>query len=158
MKTWDFEATSVDETARFGTAIADSIRGGDVIGLRGDLGAGKTTLVSSVAVALGVQRHEISSPTFVLLKEYAGRIPIYHFDAYRLGDPDEFTALGADELLADEGLCLIEWVDRVASLLPADRLTIDAITTGVDSRRFRLQSGGTRSTELLTSIAIHCKD
>src|SRR5215204_5605796 len=85
------------ETDRLGRALADLVAPGIVIGLVGPLGAGKTRLTRAIAEALGVDPEAISSPTFVLIHEYEGHIPVYHFDAYRLGGPDDFEALGASD-------------------------------------------------------------
>ena len=91
--------------------------------LIGTLGAGKTRLVQAVAAAVGVPRANVTSPTFVLVNEYTGgRLPIYHFDTYRLKDDDEFLNLGPDEYFDSNGLTFVEWADRVADLLPADRV------------------------------------
>jgi len=158
MNEWLFQAPDLAATERLGRAIAAAVGAGDVIGLRGGLGAGKTTLVRSIAVALGIDENLVSSPTFVLVKEYEGRLPVYHFDTYRLGDPDEFTAIGADELLFGDGVCLIEWADRVEDLLPTDRLTINANATGETSREFRCVCSGTRSSKLLARIVANCDD
>src|SRR4051812_40721303 len=91
------EVDSEEETVRVGRALAESIAPGVVVGLVGPLGAGKTRLVRALAEALGVDPRAIASPTFVLIHEYEGKIPVYHFDAYRLGSPDEFDALGASD-------------------------------------------------------------
>lgn len=109
------------DTAALGAALAGVARPGDVVGLVGTLGAGKTRLSRAVAEALGVDPGAIASPTFVLIHEYAGSIPVYHFDAYRLDDADAFDALGAADYWADGGgLCLVEWADLVADRLPPD--------------------------------------
>src|SRR6516165_240026 len=93
---------------------------GTVIGLVGPLGAGKTRLVRAIAEALGVDPGAISSPTFVLIHEYEGRLPVFHFDAYRLEGPAAFDDLGVRDYWSKGGLCLIEWADRVRNILPAD--------------------------------------
>ena len=109
------------DTATLGLALASTLRSGDVVALVGTLGAGKTRLSRAIAEALGVDPGAIASPTFVLIHEYEGVIPVYHFDAYRLDDADAFDALGAADYWTDGGgLCLIEWADLVADRLPAD--------------------------------------
>ncbi|MEX0718400.1 MAG: tRNA (adenosine(37)-N6)-threonylcarbamoyltransferase complex ATPase subunit type 1 TsaE [Planctomycetaceae bacterium] len=147
-----FESASEAETAALGRAFADALAPGVCVALVGDLGAGKTRLVQAIAEGLGVPREEVASPTFVLIHEYDGRIPLYHFDAYRLKDTDEFLELGADELLEGEGVCLIEWADRVADVLPRDRLTIEIAVTGETRRRFTLRAGGERSLRTLERV------
>src|SRR5947208_17070967 len=103
------------ETEDVGRALAAVVGPGTVIGLVGTLGAGKTRLVRALAEALGVDPRAISSPTFVLIHEYEGRMPIFHFDAYRLAGPEDFDSLGAsDYWSAWPGGCLIEWADLVA--------------------------------------------
>ena len=108
--------------------------------LIGTLGAGKTRLVQAVAAAVGVPRANVTSPTFVLVNEYkTGRLPIYHFDTYRLKDDDEFLNLGPDEYFDSNGLTFVEWADRVADLLPADRLEISIDVTGETTRNFQIR-------------------
>ena len=123
------------ETDRLGTALAEVVGPGTVIGLVGPLGAGKTRLVRAIAQALGVEPGAIASPTFVLIHEYAGRLPIYHFDTYRLANSDEFDALGAAEYLEGDGPCLVEWADRVADRLPTGTWWFAIEPTGPESRR-----------------------
>ena len=129
------ELDSEAETDRLGRAMAAVVEPNTVIGLIGPLGAGKTRLVRAIASALGVSPAAVSSPTFVLIHEYEGRLPVYHFDAYRLVGPEQFEALGVLEYWHRGGLCLVEWADRVLELLPdsAWRLTIEV--TGHESRR-----------------------
>jgi len=108
------------ETENLGRALAQVVEPGDVIGLVGTLGAGKTRLARAIAEALGVDPGAISSPTFVLIHEYEGeRFPVFHFDAYRLEGPSAFDALGASDYWTEAaGLCLIEWADLVEDRLP----------------------------------------
>src|SRR5437899_12146513 len=101
-------------TTAFGRRLAELLFPGSVIALVGPLGAGKTHLVRAVAEGLGVaDSRVVSSPTFVLIQEYTGRLPIYHFDAYRLKHSGEFLELGAHEYFEGKGVCLVEWADRV---------------------------------------------
>ena len=124
-ETISFTSNSIEDTDQFGAALAESLRPGTVIALVGTLGAGKTRLVQAVAAALGVPRENVTSPTFVLVNEYVGgKMPIYHFDTYRLKDDDEFLNLGAEEYFASDGLTFVEWADRVAHLLPDERMEI----------------------------------
>ena len=143
---------SEDATAQLGRALGGFAQPGLVVGLIGHLGAGKTRLVQSAAEGLGADRSDVNSPTFVLIQEYEGRLPVYHFDTYRLRDEDEFLELGADEYMVGDGVCLIEWADRVADVLPRDRLTIELEMTGLESRRVRLTAGGPRSQRVLDAV------
>ena len=95
----------------------------------------------------------VNSPTFVLIQEYAARLPIAHFDAYRLGSAREFAELGVAEYFEAGGVCLIEWADKVADVLPADRLTVTLSVTGPDSRVAELTAGGPRHAALLADLA-----
>ncbi len=108
------------ETDGLGRAMASLASPGVVIGLIGPLGAGKTRLARSIAEALGVDPNAIGSPTFGLIHEYEGSIPIFHFDTYRLKTAEEFDDLGAAEYWAAGGICLVEWADRFADRLPTD--------------------------------------
>lgn len=147
-----FETHSEAETAALAARLANVLDSGSVVALVGELGAGKTRLVQGIAEALGVDRRSVSSPTFVLIHEYEGRVPVYHFDAYRTKEAFEFTDLGAEELLDGNGVCLIEWADRVAELLPNDHLRIDIAATGETSRRFRMTATGPRAAGILSRL------
>lgn len=149
---WTFESTSEEDTRRLGTLLADRLVPGTVIALNGNLGAGKTRLVQAIAQALGGDPAEVNSPTFVLIQEYAGRLPLYHFDTYRLKDTDEFLELGADELLYADGVCLIEWAEKVADVLPGDLLQIKITHLSETARRFELTGQGPRSRQIVTSL------
>lgn len=127
------------DTERLGAALADVLPPGTVVALVGTLGAGKTRLVQAVATALGVPAGSVTSPTFVLVNEYRqGRVPMFHFDTYRLKDDDEFLGLGPEEYFAADGLTFVEWADRVGHLLPQDRVEIELEVTGDTSRRATL--------------------
>ncbi len=139
MKEFVFTANDEADTERLGQALAAALPGGTVVGLIGTLGAGKTRLVQAFAAAHGVPREEATSPTFVLVNEYRGRVPIYHIDAYRLRDEDEFLELGPEEYFDSAGVTFVEWADRVADCLPAARLEIQCEAVGETERRFTLR-------------------
>ncbi len=126
------------ETRRLGHRLAAALPIGSVVALNGPLGAGKTTLVRSIAEALGCDEALVNSPTFTIVQEYSGRIPAFHVDAYRLKDSDEFLELGGPELLNAGGVCLIEWAERIADVLPQDLVRIDIVPEGAEARRFTL--------------------
>ncbi|MEX2169396.1 MAG: tRNA (adenosine(37)-N6)-threonylcarbamoyltransferase complex ATPase subunit type 1 TsaE [Pirellulales bacterium] len=127
---------SVADTDRIGAELAAELQSGTVVALIGTLGAGKTCLVQAIAAALGVPRDVVTSPTFVLVNEYRqGRLPIFHFDAYRLKDIDEFLELGPEEYFDANGLTFIEWADRVAHALPKERLEIELSIEPGDARK-----------------------
>jgi tRNA threonylcarbamoyladenosine biosynthesis protein TsaE len=139
------------DTVRLGAVLADVLPPGTVLGLIGTLGAGKTRLVQAVAAALGVPPGSVTSPTFVLVNEYTGgRLPVYHFDTYRLKDEDEFLALGPEEYFESEGITFVEWADRIAELLPEERLEITLEVTGETERRISIR-GTSPATEALAA-------
>jgi tRNA threonylcarbamoyladenosine biosynthesis protein TsaE len=152
-----FRAHSEADTDRLGAALAAALPPRTTVALIGTLGAGKTRLVQAVAAALGVPRDEATSPTFVLVNEYRGRVPIYHFDAYRLRDEDEFLELGPDEYFESDGITFVEWADRVADGLPKERIEIQCEAVGETERRFMLSAtapglwGVVRSVERMLS-------
>lgn len=132
----EYISNSLEDTAKFATEYASSIREGDVIALYGDLGAGKTTFTQSLCRALGYL-DKVTSPTFTLLNEYEGSdIHINHFDMYRLNNPSEAIDAGLDEILrAGEGVCIVEWPENLGSLLPKCR-KIFITKLGENQRKF----------------------
>ena len=109
-----------EETRRFAHELAEGLVPGDVLALIGDLGTGKTALTSYIAESLGIKRR-VNSPTFTIVKEYTdGRLPLYHFDVYRVSDPDELFNIGIDEYFFGEGVCIVEWADLISDILPAN--------------------------------------
>ena len=108
---------SPDETFELGRQLAAELRPGDVLALAGDLGAGKTHFIKGVAAGLGVEG-EATSPTFTLIHEYPGRIPLFHIDLYRLETEDEALRIGLDDYLESEGIAAIEWADKFEELMP----------------------------------------
>ncbi|HUU83829.1 MAG TPA: tRNA (adenosine(37)-N6)-threonylcarbamoyltransferase complex ATPase subunit type 1 TsaE [Phycisphaerae bacterium] len=144
---------SVDQTRRLGQRMGAALAGGEVIALVGPLGAGKTQFVKGLAVGNGqADPSRVTSPTFVLVNEYSGRIYVYHVDAYRLGGSGELVALGFDEMISPASCVVLEWADRVEGVLPEDCLTIRFEPTGETSRRLTMDAGGPSSQRLLDSI------
>ena len=116
----EYRMNSEEDTRAFGLALAAKLTAGDVLALIGDLGTGKTALTRYIGEGLGV-RQRISSPTFTIVKEYTdGRLPLYHFDVYRIADPEEMFNIGADEYFYGDGVCVVEWADLIEEILPED--------------------------------------
>ena len=147
------DIADLSQTEAFGHRLGALLFPGAVVALVGPLGAGKTHLARAVAEGLGVKNPAaVNSPTFVLIQEYPARLPIYHFDAYRLSGPREFAELGVDEYFRGDGVCLIEWADKVETTLPADHLRIDIAIVDEDRRRFTLTASGERYETLLRGL------
>ncbi len=144
MTEFTYESTNESATDALGSVLADVLPDGTTVALLGTLGAGKTRLVQAIAAASGVNRRDVVSPTFVLMQPYQGRRTIYHLDAYRLRDLDEFEELGPDEFFESDALVLIEWADRVEESLPRERVEIHIEVTGDTSRRFEIRGVGPR--------------
>lgn len=135
----EIEIASEADTVSLGKKLAETLPPGSVVSLTGTLGAGKTRLVQAIAESLGVTE-EVTSPTFVLVNEYTtGRRPIYHFDAYRLKDDDEFLELGPEEYFASQGLTFIEWGDRVERCLPPAAIFVRIEVLEGEARRVQIE-------------------
>jgi tRNA threonylcarbamoyladenosine biosynthesis protein TsaE len=140
-------------TTAFGQRLGKLLFPGAVIALVGPLGVGKTHLVRAIAEGLDIpDSRVVSSPTFVLIQEYAARLPIYHFDAYRLRSESEFLDLGAHEYFEGGGVSLVEWADRVAGCLPAAHLSMELRMTGESARRAIVTGHGDRYAALSESL------
>lgn len=134
--------TSPEETHRVAADLLKGLGPGTVLALHGELGAGKTCFVQGLAQALGVKR-AVSSPTFTLVNEYPGPLPLYHIDLYRIGGVNEAFGLGIEEYLESEGITAIEWAERVAELLPASTIHIRMVAgADPDERTITIERGG----------------
>ena len=149
-----FVSHTLDDTQKLGTLLERLIPDGAVVSLVGSLGTGKTTLVRAIASAGGENPQDVSSPTFVLIQEYtAGRRPIYHFDAYRIADDDEFLELGPEEYFDSSGVTFVEWADRVVNCLPESYILISVEHTGDASRRYKISAVGSQYQIFLQNLA-----
>jgi tRNA threonylcarbamoyladenosine biosynthesis protein TsaE len=148
----------VERTQRLGEMLGNLLRAGDIILLTGELGAGKTALTQGIGRGLGV-RETVNSPTFTILKEYAGRVPLYHFDLYRIEDPAELEALGFEMYFGADGVAVVEWAERGEdadgdeTVWPADYLRIQLRTTGEQGRLLECSAVGPRGAALLADFA-----
>ncbi|MGH4138536.1 tRNA (adenosine(37)-N6)-threonylcarbamoyltransferase complex ATPase subunit type 1 TsaE [Clostridium sp.] len=119
----EFVVTTVEETYRIGEQMGALVNSGDIICLIGDLGTGKTHLTKGIAKGLDIKDH-VTSPTFTIVNEYTGRLKLYHFDVYRVNDPDEIEAIGFDEYIFSDAVSIIEWANYIEELIPPNNLTI----------------------------------
>lgn len=129
---------SREETVKLGAKIAKDFKKGDVIALIGELGSGKTTLVKGIAKGLGVKnsRH-VNSPSFVIIKEYQGKISLYHFDVFRLDSASDLDSVGYEEYFYGDGICVVEWADKIRKLLPKKHLEIKIKILGDSIREIK---------------------
>ena len=148
-----FDLQTPTDTDAFGRRLAPLLFPGCFVALIGTLGAGKTYLTRAIAEGLGIANPAIvNSPTFVLIQEYDARLPIYHFDAYRLTTEAEFADLGVHEYFAGAGVCLVEWADKVPACLPKERLEIRITITGETSRHVEVTGFGERYEAMMKRI------
>jgi tRNA threonylcarbamoyladenosine biosynthesis protein TsaE len=147
----DIVSTSAERTRRIGFALGELVRGGDVVLLTGDLGVGKTCLAQGIAAGLGVDDC-VSSPSFVLLREYQGRLPLYHVDFYRLDDTEEMASLGLDDYLCGDGVCVVEWADKGLSVLTEQYLLIEMVQLGPAKRKLSFRPAGRRYDDLVSDL------
>lgn len=152
--TGEIVSSSVEETMVIGRRLAAFLKPGDLVALTGELGAGKTQFAKGIATGLGVDpATPVTSPTYTLLNIYSGRYPLYHFDLYRLHDGQEVLDLGFDEYFHGDGVCLVEWAERLDDLLPDDCLHITMSHTADDCRRLFFQWQGPRGEDLAGFLA-----
>jgi tRNA threonylcarbamoyladenosine biosynthesis protein TsaE len=134
---------SVEETRRLGERLGAVLAAGDVVCLFGTLGAGKTALVQGLALGLGVPpERRVASPTFTLVNEHPGRVPLYHIDLYRIDDPGELAELGLEDYLGERGVAAIEWAERLGERRPRERLELHLHPTGEETRRIEVVAHG----------------
>ncbi len=123
--------TSSEQTIALGKKIGSFLKKGDILAMQGTLAAGKTTITKGIAESLGIDE-PITSPTFTLISEYYGTLPLYHMDVYRLDGPDDFVDLGTDDLLYGDGISIIEWSEKIMSELPKDVIIIKLEVPSLD--------------------------
>ncbi len=134
-------SSSPSDTREIAMALGEILEPGDVVALFGDLGAGKTLFCKGVGEALGIPPDRIVSPSFTMVAEHEGRLKLYHIDAYRLASEREALDIGLDEILAGDGVCLVEWADRIESLLPNGCARVRFHILNGDRRRIVLSAG-----------------
>lgn len=147
--TWNLLSTSQGHTDRLGQAIGRALKGGETIALYGPLGAGKTALVRGIAQGLGAPPEAVSSPTFVLIHEYRGRLPLAHVDLYRIDSNRALDSTGLVEYFSGLTVMAIEWADKGLAVLPQDRLDLALSHVTARRRSIRLQATGPQSRALL---------
>jgi tRNA threonylcarbamoyladenosine biosynthesis protein TsaE len=151
MNQYELSTNNSDDTAQFAARLAARLKPGDVITLEGDLGAGKTTFTKGLAKGLEIKK-TVNSPTFTIIKEYHGRMPLYHMDVYRV--EDAYEDLGFDEYFEGDGVTVVEWAHLIEEQLPDEHLSIFLYREGEEKRRLVLIPKGERYQELCKEIFI----
>lgn len=140
-----FESFTPEDTFTIGKKLAETVRPGEIYTLNGDLGVGKTVFTKGLAAGLGI-KEPVTSPTFTILQEYeSGRLPLYHFDVYRIGDPEEMDEIGYEDYFYGHGICLIEWAELIEEILPEKRIEVTIekdLDKGFDYRKITIEERG----------------
>jgi len=146
------KTTSVKETIAIGKKLGKLMSPGDVIYLTGELGAGKTCFVKGIAEGLGIRGKDITSPTFIIINEYKGKIPLYHIDLYRIGVIEDLRDIGMDEIVYGKGVTAIEWAERIKDVLPDERLDITLKWVDDKTRSIEIRAFGHHHKEILDKL------
>ena len=150
----EFISRSVEETQQLGARLGAQLAAGDVVGLIGELGSGKTTFVQGLANGMGLDPSVVKSPTFVLMREYRGRVPLIHMDGYRLDHPDQALWLDVDWLFSPKRVTVIEWADRLSTALPPDYLELRFAHKTTNHRRISAMAHGDRARAVLHALTM----
>jgi len=145
---------SVDETLRLGVNLGKKLSRGDIVCFYGDLGSGKTTFIKGIAKELKVNPNHVNSPTFVLLNIYEGKMPIYHFDLYRIDDSSQMQSIGYDEFIDADGISLIEWSEKLEGYIPREYLKIQISHKGESKRMIQVDAVGKKYKKYLEHIKL----
>jgi|YNPBryantNP2012_1023418.scaffolds.fasta_scaffold28453_2 tRNA threonylcarbamoyladenosine biosynthesis protein TsaE len=150
---WGFLSRGERQTIGIGRALGRILRPGSVVALTGELGSGKTRLTQGIAEGLGVSRSDhVSSPSFALIHEYAGKIPLYHMDFYRLPPGGWDPELGIEEYIWGDGVCVVEWADRLTEILPDDRLDVELAIRSLRTREIVFRARGGRHGSIVQEL------
>ena len=155
MKLLKLNSPSPEQTQLLGSLLGKLAQSGDILLLTGDLGTGKTCLTQGIAQGLGIKEYAFS-PSFVIIREYHGRLPLYHIDFYRLDDPAEIADLGLEEYLYGKGVCVIEWAEKGLPVLPQENLfiTLNYVPHSETERIISLSPEGKRYIELISQLRL----
>lgn len=153
MNTLTFISHSPDQTKDLGNHIGQLVVLSDVLLLSGDLGAGKTCLAQGIALGLGIADY-VTSPSFVLVREYYGRLPMYHIDLYRLSNIEEIADLGLDDYFYDRGVSVVEWAEKGLTVLPIEHLLIEISYLSDTTRCLKLTSHGNHYQDLIGRLGL----
>ena len=154
MLNYEYVSHSPSDTQTLGEKIGGCLEGGSVIALVGELGCGKTLLTRGISAGLGVPLRQVNSPTFVLVNEYHGRLPVFHMDLYRLDDAADVVDIGLLDYLAraESGVIIVEWAEKIFSLLPPEHLRVDFINLSTRKRNISFSAVGDKYIELIGKI------
>lgn len=149
-----FVSYSPDETERFGERLGLLLRPGSFLALRGGLGGGKTCFTRGVVKSLApVSAHMVASPTFAIMNSYQGKVPVYHFDFYRLSGDDDIAELGFEEFFYGNGVCIVEWSERISDLMPPDHLVVTFNFLDEQQRSIRITATGPESEIIISNLS-----
>ena len=149
---WEYVSGSEEETRTLGERMVHCLKPGDVVALSGELGSGKTTFIQGMAVGCGIEPRMVKSPTFVIHREYPGRLPMAHVDAYRLTGAAEVAWLDLDLIFSPDKVTVIEWAERFEELIPQQALRLELAHVSAKRRRIRLTSDNTRTKEVVHGL------
>ncbi|MGP1588001.1 MAG: tRNA (adenosine(37)-N6)-threonylcarbamoyltransferase complex ATPase subunit type 1 TsaE [Treponemataceae bacterium] len=132
-------SASSDKTIEIGEKFGSKLKAGDIVAYEGTLAAGKTTFTKGIAKALKIDE-DVTSPTFTLISEYEGRLPLYHFDAYRLDGAESFIDIGAEEFMYGKGVCAIEWTENIKSAIPSNAIKVCISILAAETRKITIEN------------------
>jgi tRNA threonylcarbamoyladenosine biosynthesis protein TsaE len=154
VKKYVFLSSSPNSTLNLGRHLGQRLEAGSIITLIGELGCGKTLLTRGICIGLDIPSRQVNSPTFMLVNEYQGRLPVYHMDLYRIGGADDAFEIGLLDYLAraEAGIMIVEWAEKILSLLPENRLQVNFAVTGKNRRQITLSGFGKAYEGLLKEL------
>ena len=150
-----FDSLSEQQTLSLGRRLGGLLSPGDIVGIRGELGAGKTVLVRGICEGLGL-RQRTRSPSFTFMNRYRGPVDVYHIDLYRVGSPGDLATLGWEEAVCGDSIALIEWAERLGPLLPEASIEIDITVTGEETRRIQFTVHNQKHRKMIDEVIARC--